>query len=245
MRRLLSSPRRRRRLFRLIVVAVVAAAVGLLIAFLRNTGESLETALRDEPADVYVEPKTVPASREAIEAAKSTAYDFVRTAVRREHVGDSWALTMPSFRQGLSKQEWAGGSIPVIPYPADLSQLRYRVTYSYENTLGMALLLKAKRGESNAPMTFGIELTKVGKGARKHWLISGWTPVGLTGNVQLESGLQRPSGPGPEVKASLSTRWLAIPGILLLALVLVPVAVIASGWYRGRRAERAYLAARH
>jgi len=243
-RRLLSSPRRRRRLIRLSILALLVTATALLGVFFRNTGRSFDTPLRNEPASVYVAPKSVPTSAAAIRAARATAYEFVRTAVRREDVADSWLITHPSLKAGYTKAQWAAGTIPVIPYPADLRLLRYTVAYSYENTLGLSVSVRAKRPATDHSMVFGIELTKVGQGARKHWLVSQWTPMGLSGNGQLSAGLGSGPAADPDQKGALSTIWLAVPALILAGIIAVPIAVLGGGWYRGRRAQRAYLAER-
>lgn len=237
---LLASPRRRRRLARLTVVAGLAAGTSLLIVFVRNTGESYETPLRNEPAQTYVAPKTVELTADALKAARHTAYDFVRTAVAREHLRESWALAHPTLRQGMSRSEWERGSIPVTPYQANLKKLRYTVEYSYANVLSMALRLEPKTGFDNGPMTFAIELTKAGSGNRAHWLVSQWTPVGLQVTGGRAAG--RPSSPAPKAEPPLSAVWLFIPALVFVAMLGIPVVVLTRNWRRGRRAERAYRA---
>lgn len=246
-RAILDSPRRRRRVIRLSVLAAVVGAIATAGVVVGNTGRSFDTPLRNEAADVYVAPKSVPLTAAAIRAARLTAFRFVETAVRRDHVGDSWAITHPSFRHGYTKSEWAGGDIPVIPYPANMRLLRYQVMYSYANTLGMSLSLRPAEGSQDRPMVFGMELTKAGRGGdRAHWLVSRWTPVGLPGNGQVSTSAGT-SALGPELNgnSALSTLWLVIPAMLLVGILAVPAAVLAGSWYRGRRAERAYLAERN
>jgi hypothetical protein len=238
--RLLASPRRRRRLARLSIVALLAAATSLLIVFVRNTGESFETPLRNELAQTYVEPKTVELTADALRAARLTAYQFVRTAVAREHLAESWALAHPTLRQGMTRSEWEKGDIPIIPYPANLKKLGYRVEYSYPNVLSMAVRLEPKRGFDNGPMTFAIELRKAGTGNKAHWLVSQWTPVGLSISGGRAAG--RPSTPRAAPEPPLSAIWLLIPAMVFVAMLAVPAVVLTRNWRRGRRAERAYRA---
>jgi hypothetical protein len=234
---LLASPRRRRRLSRLGIVAALAAAVSVLIVFVRNTGESYETPLRNEPAQTYVEPKTVELPPDAIRAARLTAYEFVRTAVAREHLEDAWNLTHPALRQGMTREDWLRGEIPVVPYRANLAKLGYRVEYSYPNVMSMALRLEPKKGADAGPQTFAIELTKTGSGKRAHWLVSNWTPLGFSSG----GGASRSRGaPPPEADAPLSSLWLFVPALVFVGIVAVPAVVLTRSWYRSRRAERAY-----
>lgn len=237
----LASPRRRRRLSRLTVVAALAATTTLLIVFVRNTGEgSYETPLRNEPAQTYVEPKSVELTAGALKAAQVTAYDFVRTAVAREHLAEAWELAHPVLRQGLSRKEWiAGESLPVIPYPADLKKLRYHVEYSYPNVMSLALRLEPKRGFDNGPMTFAVELRKAGRGNRAHWLVAGWTPVGLA--ITGGSAARGPRAPAV-VDPPLSAIWLFVPALVFVGILAIPTVVLTRSWMRGRRAERDYRA---
>lgn len=221
-------------------MAALAAGTSLLIVFVRNTGETYETPLRNEPAQTYVAPKSVELTADALKAARHTAYDFVRTAVSREHLGESWALVHPTLRQGISRSEWERGSIPVTPYQANLKKLRYTVEYSYPNVLSMALRLEPKAGFDNGPMTFAIELKKAGQGNKAHWLVSQWTPVGLQVTGGRAAG--RPSSPPARAEPPLSAVWLFIPALIFVAMLGIPVVVLTRNWRRGRRAERAYRA---
>jgi hypothetical protein len=236
----LSSPRRRRRLSRLAILAALAGGTTVLVMFLRNTGHSYETPLRNEPAQTYVEPKIVELPADALAAAQQTAYAFVRTAVAREHLEDSWPLAHPLLRQGMTHDEWVrGDSLPVIPYPADLKKLRYRVEYSYANLVSLAMRLEPKRGFENGPMTFAIELRKSGHGKRAHWLVSNWSPIGLSisGGKAARSPTAR-----PEPDAPLGAIWLFVPALLFTGILAIPAVILTRSWLRGRRAERAYRA---
>lgn len=236
----LASPRRRRRLSRFAIVIALAAGTTVLVLFVRNTGESFDTPLRNEPAQTYAEPKTVELTAGALKAAQVTAYHFVRTAVARQHLDEAWELTHPALRQGLTRSEWiSGDSLPVIPYPADLKKLRYHVEYSYPNLISMALRLEPKRGFDNGPMTFAAELRKSGTGNRAHWLVAGWTPVGLS--ITGGSAARAPRAV-PDTSAPLSAIWLFIPALVFAGIVAIPAVVLTRSWLRGRRAERDYRA---
>ena len=238
MRGLLASHRRRRRLIRFALVAAVAVGIALLIAFVRNTGRSFETPLRKGPAQVYRPEPTVPLTPDAARAARVTMMRFIRSAVLRDHVEDSWELAAPSLRQGYTRRQWKTGAIPVIPYPADLRKTRYRVEYSHPKVVGIALSLWPKRGSNQRPMVFGIELTKAGSGRRTHWLVSSFAPRVLPSEIQPTSGGGRaytPTGKGP-----LGAAWLFVPVALLAGVLLVPLAIGLRSWHRGRRAMRDY-----
>jgi hypothetical protein len=249
-RGLLSSPRRRRRVVRIGgALAVLAGAVTIGIAF-RNTAPHEESTLRNEPVQVYHEPTPVRLTKTDRALALKTALKFVNTAVARRHVGDSYALAGPDLRAGISPDEWArGDEIPVIPYPA--VEARVRVDYSFRNELGLKMLLVPSSTSNLDPMTFNMDMKALGSGARRHWLVNGWTPSGVVsapavggggggaiGGTSLAAqnteGLDSPIGAG----------WIIAPIALLGAALLIPIGLGVRSWRENRRAMRDYEAMR-
>lgn len=55
-------------------------------------------------------------------AARQVADKFILTAVARKNLGEAYELTHPDLRQGLTKQQWLTGNIPVQYYPADAAR---------------------------------------------------------------------------------------------------------------------------
>ena len=55
------------------------------------------------------------AERHQIDA---TINSFVNHAVKRQNVGASYDDVTPRYRLGMTRAEWAKGSLPVFPYPA-------------------------------------------------------------------------------------------------------------------------------
>ena len=249
MRALLSSPRRRRRLVWLGgVLLVVAAAVGVGIKF-PNTAPRHEETPVGKP-NVYREPKAVRPSASDQKEALATAVQFVETAVRRKHVGESWALTAPSLREGFTRRQWATQDIPVVPYPA--RSARWRLDYSYEDTLGFAVVLLPGRRARIQPAVFNMELEAVGSGKQRRWLVNYWAPASTVFPARRTRSAS-PAGPGlvgePALarapgKPALGAGWLFVPLALFGLLVLVPLAIAGRGLYRGVRARRSYEAGR-
>jgi hypothetical protein len=241
-----ASRRRRRRLTWLAVLVAVSSTVASLIVWVHNTGTPLpNTPLRPGKVVVYRAPKSVALTHEQIVAAQVTTYRFLSTAVVRRHVGDSYALMAPALRAGYTKERWAKGEIPVVPYPVDLKRVAYRIDYSYgpsppdgQARVGMEISMHPKQGSALPAMVFSIELESAGTGARKHWVVSQWGPEGsLGGEPQGAKGTPPEEAPKGQ---SLSVKWLLIPAGLLGAIVLVPLALALRGWYRHRRVARAY-----
>jgi hypothetical protein len=226
-------------------VAALAGVIGLAVAFVRNTGTAHNAPLRNERASpAYSPPATRPLSRAELAAAKATAYDFIRTAVRREHLEESWPLVTPALRQGLTRAQWLTGEIPVVPYPADLRHLTYEVEYSYPAVLGLGVALLPTAGHAERPTVFRIELVE-----RSRWLVASWGTPGAS-MEQIEGRAAAAIPPSQRVAAAeqqapgLSPLWLALPaGIVALALLL-PAALGIRGWSRSRREQRAYRASR-
>jgi hypothetical protein len=55
-----------------------------------------------------------PTTRDLAAAAR-VAHAFIATAVVRRQTSRSFDLVTPEFRQGLTRRQWAGGNIPVVP----------------------------------------------------------------------------------------------------------------------------------
>jgi hypothetical protein len=156
----------------------------------------------------------------------------------------SYELIAPSLRRGYTRERWAKGDIPVVPYPVDLKTVRYQVSYSYASggpdgwpLLGMEVAMRPKAGEDQPAMRFGIELEAAGTGSRRHWLVSQWGPQGQLGGEP--QGGSRNAAPAPlPTHGALSTVWLIIPALLLTGFILVPAAFGFRSWMRNRRIAR-------
>ncbi len=165
--------RRNRRLIFLASLAVLVVGVAVFtISFFGNTAESLDAPKSNQPAQLLTERKQVPLDK----AARKVAGEFILTAVPRKKLAESYELTHPELRQGLSKQEWLTGNIPVTYYPADeLDTATFKVDESYpdEAMLEVALLPKAK---DIKPQIFYIGLKKSGAGETAKWQVYYWVP---------------------------------------------------------------------
>ena len=203
-----------------------------------NTGTDYDIAAsRSEPAPLPPPPKRVPFTADVRKDVLDTAARFLRTAVVREDVEDSWELTAPSLKAGYTPKTWATEDIPVPPYPVDTA--RWDVDYSWEGVVGLKVALFPKKGGRVPAAVFDMQLRAFGQGDERRWLVDSWTPTSYT---QVPRGplLGGSNGPQVEYKSPLASTWLFFPlGVLSLA-VAVPLLFLGRTWWRGRRAVRRY-----
>ncbi len=239
----LASYRFRRRLLKLAALLAIAGAAGLVSVLFWNTGHSYETPLSTEPALFPEQQRNVRLSKAERSQALATAALFVKTAVVREHVAQSYALAHPKLRQGLSRAEWSTGEIPVQYYPVDAA--RWRLDFQYADELGLAVYVVPRAGADLRPMVFDMSMKPVDGAGGRHWLVSAWVPRFSSAGQTPPSSSERLAAvaPAPGRMAPLSTVWLLVPVFLVASVLLVPVGLYVRDRRRGRRAEREYAAA--
>ena len=209
-----------------------------------NTGERTPDTFSGGEAYVYHEPKATELTRADRARALATAANFVTHAVARRKVELAYDLAAPSLRAGISRAEWRQEDIPVVPFP--VQEARWKIEYSYDDALGLQVLLLPTPKSRLRPTVFAMELTPIGRGKDHKWLVSSWAPTGMTGGGA-PAGPQTGAGGVPNLGATLSggearldTRWLFAPIALLALVPLVVGGFYVRGWRRGRRAEAAY-----
>jgi len=163
---------------------LLAGILAALIVFVGNTGKTLNSPLRNQPAVIYKKPKSVPLERQA----RIVAGRFILTAVARRNLAEAWKLSSPTLRQGVTRAQWNTGAIPVIPYPiASLDVAPMKVDYSYPNRALLEVTLVPKQGAGVKPQNFFIELRAYGTGKNRRWLVDYWAPRG-TASHPIEGG---------------------------------------------------------
>jgi hypothetical protein len=250
-----ASPRRRRRLAWGVGIAAVAGGLVAIGALWPSTAVHSSTPVEPGKPQVYHEPKTVRLTNTSRAQALATAANFVKTAVARQNVERSWELASAGLRQGYTRSEWSKGAIPVVPYP--VGQARWKLEYSYEDALGLQVLVYPRPGERDTqPNLFLMELKQTGDPAHRQWVVDSWTPSGVAnpalrpraaspgagsgggavGLPSLDSSAATASGG----KARLGAAWLLVPLALFAMVPVVLGAFAVRSWRRSRRAERAY-----
>ena len=215
-----------------------AALMGLLFA---NTGhKNANHFTRGRPQRVAPTPKSVKFTAGEERQVGAVAAKFVATAVLRHHPERSYDITDVAFHQGLTRNQWRTGNIPVVPYPrAALDVVKWKLDYSYKDRVGLKVSLQPKRTATVGGMVFNIELHRAGEPGHKHWLVGYWTPAGLASPAPVASS--KPTSAIPPPRAGLGAAWLVVPiGFVVGLILLVPTVLVVRGWRRRVRAERAY-----
>ncbi len=264
---LFSSPRRRRRLVRIAFLAGVAAPLIFLGVHFSDPGNpgNANGPLVNEPGNA--EPKPARFTKEDQQKVSKVLSEFVLTAVDRQDVGRSWEISAPSLREGFTRKQWTRGDLPVVPYPAanrGLGRWSF-VEYSYKGTVGLEVFLFPKPGSGWSAMTADVELVK---GHDGNWRVDYWMPKKFHGPPALsvaakakakkqaaraEAAAKRskqkarktaaPPAPEPVTQTPKpSAFWWAVPIALLAFMLLAPIAIGVTIWYRNRRAARQWAA---
>jgi hypothetical protein len=232
------SARRRRRATWAVGVLIAGGIIAFLGVTFSNTGHRINDPLTSAPnRPVPKVPKTVRLSQASLRDVRSVADRFVSTAVVRKRLADSWDVTAPVLRQGLTREQWLTGEIPVVPYIGEPDVVKWQLDYSFESRVGLKVALFRQTGSSLDAQVFDMELSRVGAAGSSRWLVSSWTPT---------AGSAKPNPPPPNTPAytsprPLSTIWLALPvGLILGTILIALIAMFVRGRIQRIRAERAY-----
>ena len=181
---------------------------------------------------------------------------FISSAVAREDPARSWGLAAPSLKEGVTRQQWSRGDLPVVPYPAlhkGLGQWDY-VEYSYKDSVGLEVFLFPKPGSGYSALTADVELVK---GDNGRWLVDYWMPkkflgppaVAKAGKTARKAAGKRqhrpqkakaapPPQPAPSTTARPTRAYWAIPIAILSWIVVVPLALGIVKLRQNRKAAR-------
>jgi hypothetical protein len=245
--RLLSSARVRRRLLWLAGFLGLASVVAILIVVIKNPppppGE------KTSPGGTLVKPDVNMAFGPHSDQVLGLAQQFVLTAVRRNHVDQSWEMVCPEMRQGYTKASWSKGEIPVVPFPASFA--KWHLAYSYEREIDLQVALYAKPERKLKPVVFDLTLHPCGAAKANRWLVSSFIPTpsasgdfGSTDGGEktrlspLAIGTRNPSLYQP---ASHSPGWLALPLGIAAGMLFIALAIVGVVTLRGRRAYNSYV----
>lgn len=237
----LSSPRARRRLARLALGIVAVVAVAAAIALLPR-GHAQHETFSDQPAVVAApSPENVPASPGLRRRLTSETSAFIRTAVRRQHLNDSWPLVHPALRQGLSRREWLTGNIPVIPFPAT-GIVSVDLQWSYRDDVAFDVVLQPEPKSGLYRKTFTIEFRRVPAGKDGRWLVYSWVPKGVSDALVqdehaagVQAALEHTRG-----HRGISNVWILLPVVVIVSVFLLPLLLFLVERRRVRRAEEAH-----
>ena len=259
--RILKSPRWRRRL--VWPAALIAVGVPLILLGIHYSNPGNPGAATGPNISVpgYAQPKKAPYTKARQREVSRVLRQFILTAVDRQNVGTSWAISAPTLREGFTRKQWSKGDLPVVPYPAaDRGLGQGYVEYSQTDAVGLEVYLFPKPGSGYSALTADVEVVK---GQDGRWRVSYWMPKKFHGppavastksskakakartvakrakaTEQKAAGKRRAaSAPPPAVTGppKHSRGWWAIPIALLALFVLAPLALATRAWLKNRR----------
>jgi hypothetical protein len=175
--RLPQSHRKRVRLAWGAAGALVVLTIAGLIVFVPNTGHSSQTPINEHArAQRFHLPKTVKATPEQKAAALATLERFVRSALIRRNLADSWPLASPHMKLGVSHADWLAGNLPVVPYPADAFRTAgYTLKGQYQGVLDYDVLVlpkETKKAQAAGQQVYSCELDEI----HGMWLVDSCYP---------------------------------------------------------------------
>lgn len=249
MRSIVSSPRRRRRLLwwsGALAVVVVLTAVS---AALWNTGGKLKIdhSVPTGPILTEAAPKQVPFTGATQRQVNSVLQQFVATAVTGQNLPASYDLVTPFMREGMSRNEWSKGNIPVERYPAKDLQIG-RIINSTKDDVVLEAALEPRRGVRADLLDVQVELKAVGAGSSRRWLVDSFATTGVIPSSNPAPVTTTPTATAataapkqatrPTNKGRLSGKWLLLPAAILGLILLIPIGLGIAAWYRRRQAYR-------
>jgi len=167
------SPRARRRALWLTGLLVAGVALLVLSVVLPKGGAPANT-LRPGRAQLVSMPRTVPLTAERRRAIDSLLDSFVPAAVERRDPNRALSLVTPAFRQGVTRNEWARGELPVMPYQAEGKRFHgWTLDYSLAGEIGVDVLLRPGVKETRGAVAF----TAVFKQHDHKWLVDSFVPA--------------------------------------------------------------------
>jgi len=266
----LKTRRNRRRLTFAALAAVVAVPLIYLAAHYSTSG-STENANGPYASDAfYRQPKHAPFTAEKRRAVSAVLAKFISGAVSKHDLAGTWDLAGPDLRQGITREDWLKGDIPVVPFAASKrGQGKWSlVTYSYTNKVGLELLMFPERRSGQLAT---VE-TEVVRGKDSRWRVNYWMITKLHGpgsaaaadsasamsegppNVHKLPGKKKKgsrreaaSEPAPDPNGGverLSATWLLVPGAIVGVALLALLGLGINAWLRNRREAAAFSRAR-
>lgn len=167
----LGSRRTQRWILWLSALLLAGGVAAVLIVFVGNTGSSEQAPFTNKPVNIVKKPKPVPLEP----AARVVAGRFILTAVQRKNLDEAWNLVGPGIRQSLTYKEWLTGNIPVIPFLHEIKLAPIKVDLATKN-YGLLEVILLPKDAKVKPEIYTIEMIKVGKGPKAHWVVNSWAP---------------------------------------------------------------------
>jgi hypothetical protein len=182
-----SRPRQNRVLSTILLAvgaAVLAAGIVVLVIKLTDKGSSTAPQQAATPShaakpNVAPPPPALPHVKYSQLPAKlhATVKKFVMTAVVRRNTGESYKITTPGLRQGMSAKAWGKGDIPIQYFPVyKFGKASFVVRDRTPNEVLVRMGLMATPKSGLHATQFDIGLHKFGSGRSVHWKVDYWMP---------------------------------------------------------------------
>jgi hypothetical protein len=157
-------------------VAALVLAVGVTALIIKLVPSTNGQADRSPTQHPTIVPTTPPKTVKLTNAARDVAGRFILTAVKRRNLAEAWKLSGPQIRQGVTYKQWLTGNIAVVPYLTPTGVTPLKIDFSYKDHALVQVAMIPKQGVKGDTELFYLELKRVGKGSKAHWLVWSWTP---------------------------------------------------------------------
>ena len=246
---LLASPRRRRRLgWALALTGALGGLVAVAVLFW-NTASWTPTPVEDTPLRTEAEPVAEPIRMTSAvrREVRRTLERFVDAAVLRKRLDEAWRMSTPALRGGVTRREWSRGELPIQPYPwKGIRSVDLRFLYTDTRSVAVDVML-LPREPSNPTLVFTADVTPVGEGKRRRWLVDYWAPQASIGGgappAPAQAEERQAGGDEPTLafdNSRLGPEWFLVPGAILALLIAIPIGIAVRNTVAARRAERRY-----
>ena len=261
----LSSRRRRRRLTIAAVFVVVAIPLGYLAVHYSNSASPRDANGPYVSDAFYRQPKHAPFTAEKRRAVSAVLAKFISGAVSKHDLAGTWDLAGPDLRQGMTRDDWLKGQLPIVPFAAsERGQGKWSlVSYSYANKVGLEpphvpgapLGPAGDRRDRRRPgerRPLARELLDDHEAPRARLAAAADSASALSEgppNVHKLPGKKKGQTAGSQREAApdrtgqvahLDAKWLLVPlGIVALALLAL-LGIGINAWRRNRRSAAAW-----
>jgi hypothetical protein len=223
------------------LAAVVAIAVVVFPSPGKRAGE------KTSPGGELVDQGTPASFAPKRDEVLGLAQQFVATAVARKNVASSFDMVCPDMKDGFTRQKWAKGNIPVVPFPVYSG--KWRLSYSLSNEIDLQVALYAKPKAKMQPVVFDLTMQPCGKENGKRWLVESFIPTPSKGtDFGSRSPMKDPNNPfgigtsNPKpLPHQASNTWLLVPVAAVGGLLILVLGFFGIRGVRGRRAYAAHV----
>jgi hypothetical protein len=167
------SPRAQRRAWWAAGLLALAGLFVVLQVALPRGGALPDTSRPGRPQIVHT-PRAVPLTPDRRRAINAVLDAFVPSAVERRDPVHALSLVTPAFRAGISREDWASGKLPVVPYDARGERFHgWTLDYSLPREVSVDVMLQPAATEKRGAIAF----TAVFKRERGNWLVDAFIPA--------------------------------------------------------------------